>query len=305
MRAVTVHRYGGNEVVECIDVPRPVPACGEVLVKVHAAGVNPVDWKIRAGMGVRLGLSLPIRLGGEFAGTVEAVGSDVVTLRVGDAVFGIIPSGAFAEYAVARADALVSKPRALDFVESAALPLGALTAWQAMFDLGGLSAGQRLLIIGGAGGVGSLAVQLAKSHGAEVTAVASGRNEAFVRALGVDAFIDYTKQPFDQVARDMDLVFDTVGGDSHERGCRTLKPGGTIVSAVAFPGDEAQRYGIHSLRVFCKADAGQLHRIRDLAERGLVVPHVETVLPLEAVRAALVLSEGGRTRGKIVLRMPP
>ena len=179
----------------------------------------------------------------------------------------------------------------------------ALTAWQALFDLGKLTAGQRLLVTGGSGSVGSLAIQIAKARGAHVTAMASGRNEHFVRSLGVDEFIDYTKQPFEQVAKDMDVVFDTVGGDTFQRAFYALKKGGVLVTAVAFPKDEGQPFGVRAARVFCKSDQVQLAAIRGLVEAGQLKPHVATVLQLSDVREALALSEAGRTQGKIVLQI--
>ena len=303
MKAVILNEYGDNHVVQYIDVDRPEPQSDEALVKIHAAGVNPVDWKIRSGMGQRMGMSLPICLGGEVAGTVEAIGSNTSGFEVGDAVFGIIGTGGFAEYAAVKAANLTRKPRNLDFVHAAAVPLGALTAWQAMFDLGRLAAGQRLFITSGSGGVGSLAIQIAKAKGVHVTAMASARNEAYVRSLGVDEFIDYTTQPFEQVARDMDVVFDTVGGNTFQQAFQTLKKGGTLVTAVEFPKDEAAQYGVRAARVFCKSDAGQLAAICDLVETGTLNPHVSTVLQLADIRKALELSEAGRTRGKIVLRI--
>lgn len=301
MKAVTIHAYGGNDVVRYTDVDMPTPNAGEVLIKVAAAGVNPIDWKIRNGVGQRLGMVLPIHLGGEISGTIETLGEGVENLAVGDAVYGIIPSGAFAEYTVARAADLARTPANLDFIHAAAVPLAGLTAWQAMFDLAGLVAGQRLLITGGSGGVGSLAVQLAKARGVHVTAVASGRNEAYVRGLGADDFIDYTVQPFEQVASAMDVVFDTVGGDTFERAFRSVRAGGFVVTSVAFPTDEASRYGVGVARVQCKPDAVQLEHMRELVEAGKLVPHVDTVLPLAQAARALELSEQGRTRGKIVL----
>ena len=303
MKAVVIDAYGDNSVVQYVDVDRPEPQAGEVLVKVHAAGVNPVDWKIRGGAGQRMGLTLPVHLGGEIAGTVEELGEGVSGLAEGDAVYGIIKTGGFAEYAVAKAADMARKPANLDFVHTAAIPLGALTAWQAMFDVAKLASGQRLLVTNGSGGVGSLAVQLAKAKGVHVSAMASGRNEEYVRSLGVDEFIDYTKQPFEQVASDMDVVFDTVGGDTFQRAFATLKQGGFLVTAVAFPNDEDRRHGVGVERVMCKPNAGQLASIRDLVEAGKVRARVATVLPLAQVKQAFELSEGGRTRGKIVLQV--
>ena len=303
MKAVIINEYGNNDVVRYVDAECPAPQAGEVLVKIHAAGVNPVDWKIRDGAGQRMGLTLPIHLGGEIAGTVEEVGGGVEHLQAGDAVFGIIKSGGFAEYAVAKAADLVRKPASLDFVHAAAVPLGALTAWQAMFDLAQLGSGQRLLITSTSGGVGSLAVQLAKDKGAHVIGMASGRNEEFVRGLGVDEFVDYTKGPFEEVVKDVDVVFDTVGGDTFQRAFGTLKKGGFLVTSVAFPKDEAQQYGVGVARVFCKPDAEELAAIRALVEAGKLKAHVATVLPLAEVKQAFELSAGGRTRGKIVLEI--
>ena len=303
MKAVVINEYGDNGVVQITDVGRPEPQAGEVLVKVHAAGVNPVDWKIRSGAGQRMGLTLPIHLGGEIAGTVEKLGNGVSGFSQGEAIYGIIGTGGFAEYAVAKAAEIVRMPANLDFIHTAAVPLGALTAWQAMFDVARLSRGQRLLITNGSGGVGSLAVQLAKAAGAHVTAMASGRNAAFVRSLGADEFIDYTEQPFEQVARDMDVVFDTVGGDTFQRAFHTLKTGRFLVTSVAFPKDEAKRYGVGVARVQCKPNAEELVAIRELVEAGKLQAHVAKVLPLEEIKQAFELSEGGRTRGKIVLQI--
>ena len=303
MKAVVINDYGDNSVVQYTDVDRPEPQAGEVLVKVQAAGINPVDWKIRGGAGQRMGMTLPIQLGSEIAGTVEKLGDGVSGIKEGDAVYGIIKSGGFAEYTVADAADTALKPASLDFVHTAAVPLGALTAWQAMFDVAKVASGQRLLVTNSSGGVGSLAVQLAKARGAHVTAIASGRNEEYVRSLGVDEFIDYTKQPFEQVARDMDVVFDTVGGDTFQGALGTLKKGGFLVTSVAFPKDEAKQHGVGVERVQCKPNAGQLASIRELVEAGKLKAHVATVLPLAEIKQAFELSEGGRTRGKIVLQI--
>lgn len=303
MQAVVIGEYGDNGVVQVMEIDRPEPRSGEMLVKVQAAGVNPIDWKIRSGAGQRLGLTLPIGMGGELVGTVETLGDGVDAFEIGDAVFGMVHTGGFAEYAVAKAADMARPPVNLDVVQAAALPLAGSTAWQAMFDLAGLVGGQRLLVTGSSGGVGSLGVQFAKARGAHVTAMASARNEAFVRSLGADEFIDYTAQPFEEVARDMDVVFDTVGGETFDRAFRTLKAGGFLVTAVAFPKNEAERHGVRVARAFTKPNAATLAAIRDLVEAGKVKPHVDTVLPLAAVRQALALSEAGRTRGKIVLQI--
>lgn len=245
-------------------------------------------------------------LGGEIAGTIERIGDDVSDFKEGDAVYGIIRSGGFAEYAIAKMEDIAPKPRNLDFENAAAIPLGALTAWQAMFDEAHLSSGQSILITGASGGVGSLAVQLAKAKGAYVIGMASGRNEDFVRSVGADEFVDYTKQNFEAIVKDVDVVFDTVGGDTFERAFQTLKKGGFLVTSVAFPSEEqAQGFGIKATRVRCKPNANQLAAISILVDEGRLKAHVTTVLPLVEVKQAFQLSESGRTRGKIVLTIGP
>jgi NADPH:quinone reductase-like Zn-dependent oxidoreductase len=304
MKAIVINAYGNEDVLNYVEVDCPEPQAGEVLVKVLVAGVNPVDWKIRDGMGERLGLKLPISLGGEIAGIIEKIGDDVSDFQVGDPVYGIIPSGGYAEYAIAKVGEIATKPQSLDFENAAAIPLGALTAWQAMFDLANLSSGQRILITAAAGGVGSLAVQLAKAKGAFVIGMASGRNEAFVKDLGADEFIDYTQQNFADVVKDLDVVFDTVGGETFERAFQTLKPGGFLVTAVQFPSvEKAQKFGIKAARVYCKPNAVQLAAISELVNAGQLKAHVSTVLPIAEVKKAHQLSQSGRTRGKIVLQI--
>jgi NADPH:quinone reductase-like Zn-dependent oxidoreductase len=303
MKAVVINEYGNNDVVRHADVLRPEPQAGEVRVKVYAAGVNPVDWKIRGGAGQRMGMTLPIHLGAEIAGVIEKLGEGVTEFSQGDSVYGIIKTGGFAEYAVASTTEIARKPCNVDFIEAAATPLGALTAWQAMFDVAKLSRGQHILITNSSGGVGSLAVQIAKAKGGHVTAMASGRNEEYVRSLGADAFIDYTKGPFEEMVRDMDVVFDTVGGDTFKRAFATCKPGGFLVTAVAFPTEEDRQHGIGVARVQCVPNTDQLACIRGLVEEAKVKPRVAKVLPFESITEALQLSESGRTRGKIVLRI--
>ncbi|MGI8505025.1 MAG: NADP-dependent oxidoreductase [Hassallia sp.] len=213
-------------------------------------------------------------------------------------------SGGYAEYAVTKVDAIAPKPESIDFEEAAAIPIGALTAWQAMFDLANLSSGQRILITGASGGVGSMAVQLAKAKGAIVIGTASGKNEKFVRDLGADEFVDYTRQPFEEVVKDVDVVFDTIGGDTQERAFQTLKKGGFLVSSAQTPSEEkAKEFGTEAAFVFCKPNAGQLTEINRLIDEGKLKIHIETVLPLTEVKKAHQLSQSGRTRGKIVLQI--
>ena len=303
MQAVIINDYGDNQVVRLESVALPQPRAGEVRIRIHAAGVNPIDWKIRDGAGRRMGMTLPVHLGSEIAGTIDQLGADVGSFQVGDAVYGIVAAGGFAEYVIARAGDIAARPASLDFVQAAAVPLGALTSWQALFEVAGLARGQRLFVTNASGSVGALAVQLAKSIGAHVTAMASAKNEAHVRSLGVDAFIAHDRQIFEQAAHDMDVVFDTVGGDIFQRACPTLRPGGWLVTAVAFPTDEARQYGVRVARVACRPDAAQLGAIGDLADAGRLKARVGAVLPLAEVRQALELVQRGNTGGKVVLQL--
>src|SRR5436190_18672026 len=233
MKAVRIERYGNEEVVELAEVERPKPGENQVLVKVKAAAVNPVDWKIRDGLGEMFGLKLPLILGCEVAGTVEMAPSrtGIKDFAAGDEVYGYLSahSGGYAEYVTAPASEFVHKPKQIDFDTAAAVPVAALTAWQGIFDHGELASGQRILITGASGAVGSMAVQLAKNKGAYVIGTGSGRNEEFVRKLGADEFIDYKKAKFEEEVTGVDVVFDTVGGDMQQRAFQTLKRGGVLV----------------------------------------------------------------------------
>jgi NADPH:quinone reductase-like Zn-dependent oxidoreductase len=235
MMAAQIHQYGGPEVLALESVPRRRPGPGEVLIRVHAAGVNPVDWKIRAGyLKEFMPLSMPAILGADFAGEVEAVGVGVTHLREGGGAYGIAKA-AYAEFVVAQEDRIALKPRCVDFFQAAGIPLAALTAWQALFDAGELMEGQSVLVHGAAGGVGGFAVQLAKINGAYVIGTGSKRNESFLRELGADRVIDYRTTRFENEVRDLDLVLDTQGGETQERSWNVLREGGTLVSIVEPP----------------------------------------------------------------------
>jgi NADPH:quinone reductase-like Zn-dependent oxidoreductase len=302
---VRIERYGNEDVIEIAEVEKPKPGAGQVLVKVKAAAVNPVDWKIRDGLGELFGLKPPLILGCEVAGTVEAVGGGVKDFAASDDVYGYLGaySGGYAEYVVAPASEFVRKPKQIDFDTAASVPVGALTAWQAIFDHGKLASGQRILITGASGAVGSMAVQLAKVKGAHVIGTGSGRNEEFVRGLGAGEFIDYKKAKFEEEVSGVDVVFDTVGGDTQERAFQTLKRGGFLVSAISPPSEEkAKEFGVKVAMVFMMPKADQLAEINQLVESGKLKVRVATVLPLAEVKKAHQLSASGHADGKIILR---
>jgi NADPH:quinone reductase-like Zn-dependent oxidoreductase len=307
MKAIVINEYGNEDVLNYIDIECPEPKVGEILVKVDVAAVNPADWKIRDGMGENFGFQLPIVLGGDIAGTFAAVGDGVENFQQGDAVYGMTLSnlsGGYAEYAITNADAIAPKPDDLSFEEAAAIPIAALTAWQAMFVVANLNSGQRILITGASGGVGSMAVQLAKAKDAFVIVTASGKNEQFVRDLGADEFVDYTKQHFEKIVKDVDVVFNMVGGDTQDKAFQTLKKGGFLVSSAHTPSAEkAREFGVESAWFFCQQGAQQLAQINRLIAEGKLKVHIETVLPLTEVKKAHQLSQSGRTRGKIVLHV--
>ena len=308
MKAVRIHNYGGPEVLQYEDAPRPRPAVGELLIRVHAAAVNPVDWKIREGYAKeRIGHSLPLILGWDVSGVVEETGPDVMRLQKGDEVFtrpDISRNGAYAEYIVVRESEVALKPKSVDYVHAAAIPLAALTAWQALFDSARLGKGQKVLVHAASGGVGSFAVQLAKWKGAYVIGTASDRNQSFITELGVDKAIDYGKTRFDEVVHDVDVVFDTIGGNVQQRSWRVLKKGGILISIVSAPSpEEAAKQGARQAYVFVQPNATELAEIAKLVDAGKVKPFVETVLPLCEARKAQELSETGHARGKIVLKV--
>jgi NADPH:quinone reductase-like Zn-dependent oxidoreductase len=305
MKAVRIERYGNEDVIEIAEVETPKPSAGQVLVKVKAAAVNPVDWKIRDGLGELFGLKPPLILGCEVAGTVEAVGGGVKDFAAGDDVYGYLGaySGGYAEYVAALASEFVRKPKQIDFDTAASVPVGALTAWQAIFDHGKLASGQRILITGASGAVGSMGVQLAKVKGAHVIGTGSGRNEEFVRDLGTDEFIDYKKAKFEEEVSDVDVVFDTVGGDTQDRAFQTLKRGGVLVSAISPPSAEkAKEFGVTGAMVFMMPQPDQLAEINRLVESGKLKVRMAKALPLEEVKKAHQLSAGGHADGKIILR---
>ncbi|WP_328927786.1 NADP-dependent oxidoreductase [Streptomyces sp. NBC_00190] len=304
MRAVVVSQWGGPEVLTETELDRPEPGMGEVLVRVHAAGVNPVDWKTRAS-GALIPWGPVPQVGWDVSGTVEAVGPGVTLHRVGDEVYGMprFPqqAGAYAQYVAAPARHFARKPASLDHVQAAALPLAALTAWQALVDTAGVSAGQRVLVHAAAGGVGHLAVQIAKARGAYVIGTASAGKHDLLRGLGADEVIDYRTTDFEDAVADVDVVIDAIGGDYGQRSLKVLKPGGHLVTLPGPDGIPADTQGVQAAWVLVEPDLKGLEEIAALVEQGLLKPLVDTVLPLEQAAKAHEIGEQGRTTGKIVL----
>ncbi|MFF4529067.1 NADP-dependent oxidoreductase [Streptomyces sp. NPDC001407] len=313
MRAVVQDTFGGPEVLRVQQVPRPVPLLTEVLVRVHAAGINPVDWKTRGGTGMagRLG-ELPFTLGWDVSGVVEEVGFGVTTLEAGDEVYGMpwFPraANAYAEYVTAPARQWARRHATVDHVHAAAVPLAALTAWQAVVDTADVQVGQRVLITAAAGGVGHFAVQFARHLGAHVIATAGAARHTWLKELGADETIDYTTTRFEDAAQDADVVIDLVG-DAHDRtstrSLKALRPGGLLVAIPAGVSPElahaAEAAGVRVTPFLVEPDGPALTTIAGLIDAGHVAVEVEEAFPLEQAGAAHARGEAGRTRGKLVL----
>jgi NADPH:quinone reductase-like Zn-dependent oxidoreductase len=306
MKAIRIHRYGDASVLSLDDVPLPVLGDDDALIRVVAAGVNPVDWKIREGyLKDFVPHRLPLTLGWDVSGVVEAVGANARRLRVGDLVYSrpdIARDGSYAEYVAVRESEVALRPTTISHVDAASLPLAGITAWEAIVNVGQVTSGQSVLVHAAAGGVGSLAVQLAKWRGAEVIATTSARNADLVAFLGADEVIDYTKEDFADRVRGVDLVFDTVGGKVQEASWRALKPGGMLVSVVDPPAESiARACGVRSAFVFIQPSAEILEQLAGLVDAGQVRPVIGAEFALENAAAAHRLSQSGHARGKIVL----
>ncbi|MBZ5677289.1 MAG: NADP-dependent oxidoreductase [Acidobacteriia bacterium] len=309
MKAVRFHAYGTPEVLVYEDAPKPEPAAGEVLVKVHATSVNPIDWKIRAGhlKGFR-DYALPFILGWDVSGVVESAGPGVNGFKPGDEVYGFPDSsrnGAYAEYIAVNETKLARKPKSLDHIHAAAIPLAGLTAWQALFDTAGLTAGQKVLIQAAAGGVGHLAIQFAKIKGLYVAGTASGRNQEYLKQLGCDLPINYETTRFEDVVHDFDAVVESMGGEVRTRSWKVLKKGGILVALIGPPPSEedAKAHGVRASIIWGQANAGQLAEIAGLADAGKVRPEIAAVFPLRDAAKAHQMSETEHVRGKIVLQV--
>lgn len=304
MKAIRIHEFGGPEVLKYEDIPDPQPGSGEIRIKIIAAGVNPMDWKVR--IGYISSLPLPIIMGLDVAGTVDIVGKEEVSFKPGDEVFAKvgIGKGGYAEYTVARAEEMARKPKSIGFVESAAIPTAGLAAWQSLFDLAELEKGQSVLIHGASGGVGTFAVQFAKWKGAYVIGTASEKNAEFLKSIGADEVIDYKNQRFEDLVGNLDVVLDTIGGDTFERSWGVLKPGGFLVTTVAsIPEGEPEKRGVRAKTLMTQSDGKELAQIASIIDERKIKPIVETVLPMADARKAHEMSEALHTRGKIVLRV--
>jgi NADPH:quinone reductase-like Zn-dependent oxidoreductase len=306
MKAVVAHEYGAPEVLKFEEVPRPEPKEDEVLVRVIASGVNPADPLTLSGKYAReFGTHLPLIPGYDIAGVVEKTGAKVTNLKAGDAVYGYPTfGGGWAEYITVKQWEVAAKPKTLNFAEAAAVPMGALTAWQALVDTAQLHPGQTILVHGGSGGVGSFAVQIAKARGARVIATASTANQDLLKQLGADVAIDYTKTRFEDVAKDVDAVLDPVGKETLARSYGVVKKGGIVMSLVARPDPvELEKRGIRGAAISVHADAEDLAEIARLIDAGKIKPVVTEVLPLSEAIAAQRQAETHHTRGKLVLRI--
>lgn len=306
MKAVRIHSYGGPDVLVYEDAPIPEPGTEEVRISVHAAGVNPLDWKVREGSmkGIH---TLPLILGWDVAGVVDTAGSGVTAIKPGDAVYGLLNmagNGAYAKYTIAEAKSMAFKPKTADFVHAAAVPVSCLAAWQSLFDLAHLMAGQTVFIQGATGGVGHYAVQLAKWKGARVIGTTSGDSIDFARELGVDEVIDYQKARFEDKVCNVDVVLDLIGGETQKRSWQVVKKGGVLVSTVGISSpEEAAKHGVHGEALRVHPDAQDLTEIASLIDSGKLKPIVADVFPLEEARKAQETVRSGKVHGKVVLKV--
>jgi NADPH:quinone reductase-like Zn-dependent oxidoreductase len=308
MRTISQDVFGGPEVLKEVEVERPEPGLSEILVRVHAAGVNPTDWKNRV-QSSWLG-SPPFVLGWDVSGVVEATGYGVTIFKPGDEVFGMLPypygAGSHAEYVAGPARAFARKPGNIDHVQAGALPLASLTAWQSLVDTADVQAGQRVLVHAAAGGVGHLAVQIAKARGAHVIGTASAGHHDMVRSLGADEVIDYRTTDFEAVVKDVDIVLDTFNGDYPARSLRVLRPGGVLIALLPFPPEvttAAARLGIRAEVILVEADHGGMSAIGNMVTEGKLRPVIAGVFPLSAAAQAHQIGETGHVAGKLVLKV--
>jgi NADPH:quinone reductase-like Zn-dependent oxidoreductase len=306
MKAVQIHEYGDAAALRYEDAPQPVAGAEDVLIRVIGTSVNPVDWKVRQGdLKDMIPFAMPFIPGWDVSGVVHAIGERVKKFKVGDSVYSrpdIARNGTYAEFVSVREVEVARKPQTISHIEAGVLPLAGITAWEAMITVAKVEAGQRVLIHAAAGGVGSLAVQLAKSRGAHVVGTASAGNRALVESLGAAEFIDYRTQRLRDAARNIDVVFDTIGGRTQEESWSVMAPGGILVSIISNPPeDHARKLELRSAFVFIKPNAVVLERIALMVDGGTLRPLIGAEFALEDVKRAHALSESGRAKGKIAL----
>jgi len=308
MKAIRIHAYGGPELMQLEDAPVPACGAGDLLVRVVAAGINPIDWKIRSGaMAAQIPNSFPITLGSDAAGIVTAVGGSVTGFELGDAVFfyaEFARGGTYAEYVAVDASQVAKKPRTVSFATAAALPMAGQAAWTALIETGQVERGMRVLVHGGAGALGMTAVQLAKEHGAHITATANGDGLALVRSLGADEVIDYRTQRFEQVARDMDIVLDTLGGPTQESSWSTLRRGGLLVATTMPPPPErAAAAGVRAAFIFSSPRGAVLAQLAERVDDGRLRIVVGQEFALADAAQAHRMGEAGKAHGKMILHV--
>lgn len=311
MKAVQINSYGGVNVLEVAEnVPKPSASEGQVLVEVCAASINPFDWKVREGYAKDyIKLKFPATIGGDFSGVVVGLGEGVADFKVGDEVYGQAAvyaggTGAFAQFLVAAVGKIAIKPKNIDFLSAASLPLVGISALQALENHIHLKKDQKILIHGGAGGIGTIAVQLAKTLGAYVATTVSGDDRAYVKSLGADQVIDYKSEVFEDLLADFDAVFDTVGGETADRSFKILKKGGIIVSMVGRPSEElGKKYGVSAIGQNTEGNRERLNRLAKLVEGGKIKPQIDKVFPIDEIKEAFLHLEKGHPRGKVVLKI--
>ncbi len=307
MKAVQINGYGGDEVIEInTNAPREVTQPGMISVEVHAAGVNPIDWKMRDGLTRQwIKLNFPATLGFDFSGVVADVGDGVTDFRRGNEVYGqarIAIGGSFAEYVLTEPDAVAIKPRTVNYIEAAALPLAGVSAYQAIVEVLNLSPEQKILIHGGAGGIGSFAIQLASHLGAFVATTVRGGGEEFVKQLGADMVINFQKEKFEDLVHEYDAVFDTVGGDVYTRSYEVLRVGGTVLSMTEGPRpDLEKKYDVKAISISTQVNAGRLKRLAEFVDKSVIKVHFDRVFPLDKAADAIAYLKNGRPNGKVVI----
>lgn len=309
MKAAQINGYGGKEVLKTVnDAPKPQADAGQVLIEVYAAAVNPFDWKVREGyLKDAVPLQFPATLGGDLAGVVAELGEGVDSFKIGDEVYGqanaLSGQGSYAEFSPVKAEQLALKPKNADFVTSAALPLAAVSAYQALVEHAHLQNGQKILIQGGAGGIGSFAIQIAKGLGAHVAATVSAEDADFVKSLGADEVINYKTQKFEALITGYDAVFDTVGSETYTKSYKVLKPAGIIVSMTEQPKEElVKKYNVQAIQQGTKTTSEKLTEIAELVDQGKLKANVDKVFSLDEAAEALAYIQGSH-RGKAVIKV--